>query len=64
MVPCTEKGPARPTGLMKAAGHCERATGHSGDITGRLGEVLALGGRMPCQGRQVDHRLVGRQRAP
>ena len=53
MVPCTEKGPRRPTGLMKAARHCERPAGQSGGMAGRLGEVLAPRGRMPCQGRQA-----------
>lgn len=30
MAPCSEKGPARPTGLMKAARHCERPAGLTG----------------------------------
>ena len=51
MVPCTEKGPRRPTGLMKAARHCERPAGHSGGMAGRLGEVLAPRGRMPMSGK-------------
>lgn len=51
MVPCTEKGPRRPTGLMKVAWHCETPAGHSGGMEGRLGEVLALRGRMSMSGK-------------
>lgn len=47
MRPCTEKGPRRPTGLMKASRHCARPAGHRGGMAGRLGEVLALDRRMP-----------------
>lgn len=59
---CTEKGPRRPTGLMKAARHCERPAEHSGGMEGRLGEVLSLRGRMPMSGKAGIN--SGRRRGP
>lgn len=53
MVPCTEEGPQRPPGLMRAARHCEWPADLLGAWQG-AGRGLSLRGRMPMSGKEAE----------